>query len=106
MTDLAIIERLAAEINALPPEDRALLLAKVQLATEHQRTIEASLQSNPDVVLTVEEVEELLRPPKKRLTGPEIVAAGLVGGWEHKGITDSVEWLAAQRRSRRERNQW
>jgi len=40
---------------------------------------------------------------KELLTGREIVAAGLTGGWEGKGITDSVEWLANQRRKRRDK---
>jgi len=37
------------------------------------------------------------------MTGAEIVAAGLTGGWEDMGITDSVAWVAEQRRKRRER---
>lgn len=47
-----------------------------------------------------EELEELLRV--EPLTGAEIVAAGLLGGWENKGITDSSEWVEEQRRKRQE----
>lgn len=35
------------------------------------------------------------------LTGEEIVAAGLPGGWEDKGITDSGAWVEEQRKKRR-----
>lgn len=51
-----------------------------------------------------EEIREALTI--KPMTGAEIVAAGLVGGWEDKGITDSAEWLEEQRRRRRERRSW
>lgn len=37
------------------------------------------------------------------LTGAEIVAAGLIGGWE--GSEDGVDWIDSQRRERRERRQ-
>ena len=40
------------------------------------------------------------------MTGEEIVKAGLVGGWEDLGITDSQSWLDEQRRKRRERLRW
>ncbi|GEM_PF-3250477 len=40
---------------------------------------------------------------KSPLTGREIVEQGLTGGWEDKSITDSVAWLTAQRRKRREK---
>lgn len=40
------------------------------------------------------------------MTGEEIVKAGLVGGWEDQGITDSQAWLDEQRRKRRERLNW
>jgi hypothetical protein len=36
------------------------------------------------------------------MTGAEIIAAGLLGGWEDMGITDSVQWIEEQRQKRRE----
>ena len=33
----------------------------------------------------------------------EILREGLLGGWEDRGITDSVEWVKEQRRKSRER---
>lgn len=43
-----------------------------------------------------EEMRELLTFTSK--TGAEIVAAGLLGGWEHKGIEDPVAFLEEIRR--------
>jgi len=39
-------------------------------------------------------------------SGAQIVAEGLVGGWEDMGITDSVTWVEEQRRKQRERRGW
>lgn len=55
---------------------------------------------------TEEEIQEMLKP-RPRLTGAEIVKLlEEEGGWEHMGITDSAEWVEAQRRKRREQNKW
>ena len=51
---------------------------------------------------TEEEIQELLR--FRPMTGAEIVAAGLTGGWEDQGITDSVTWVEEVRRKARERH--
>jgi hypothetical protein len=50
---------------------------------------------------TEEEIAELLT--FKPTSGAEVVAAGLTGGWEHKNITDPVEWVEEQRRKRKAR---
>lgn len=39
------------------------------------------------------------------LTGAEIVARGLTGGWKDLGIEDSVAWVKEQKRKPRERHQ-
>ena len=62
----------------------------------------AQAEVEPD--FTEEEIKELLTFIPT--SGAEIAAMGLIGGWEHKGITDSVEWVNEQRRQRRERNKW
>jgi hypothetical protein len=49
---------------------------------------------------TDEEIKELMRVEPK--TGAESIALGHAGGWEDKGITDSVEWVEELRRKRRE----
>jgi hypothetical protein len=39
----------------------------------------------------------------KPMSGAEIVAAGLTGGWKDQGISDGAEWVQEQRRRRRDR---
>jgi hypothetical protein len=41
----------------------------------------------------------------KPMTGAEIIAAGLTGGWKDKGIEDSVAWVEEQRRKQSEKRQ-
>jgi hypothetical protein len=48
---------------------------------------------------TAEELAEALRV--QPLTGAEIVAAGLIGGWE--GVESGTRWVARRRKDRRER---
>jgi hypothetical protein len=43
---------------------------------------------------------------KHPMTGREIIAAGLTGGWEDVGITDSVKWLKAQRAKFEDKGPW
>lgn len=57
-------------------------------------------------VWTDEELDNLVSAKNESLPLSEIAARGLFGGWEHLGITDSVEWLMEQRRARQERNKW
>lgn len=47
---------------------------------------------------TDEEIAEMIHI--EPMTSIEIVAAGLTGGWEDMGITDSVAWLKEQREKR------
>lgn len=54
--------------------------------------------------LTQEELDELLRV--EPLTGAEIVARGLLGGWEDMGIIDSAEWVNEQKRNHRKKFDW
>jgi hypothetical protein len=53
---------------------------------------------------TDEEIKELMRV--EPMTGADIVAAGLTGGWDDMGIQDSLEWVQELRRKRRERRGW
>lgn len=63
--------------------------------------------STPDAddepLWTETELEAMLKT--EPLTGAEIVEGGFVGGWEHRGIHDSVEFLEQLRRKRREKFQ-
>ncbi len=50
---------------------------------------------NADEQFTPEEIKELLTFTPT--SGADVVAAGLVGGWEDKGITDPVTWVEEER---------
>lgn len=65
---------------------------------------ENGTQHDDEKPYTEEEITAMVTPHPK--SGAEIVALGHTGGWEHKGIEDSVEWLEDQRRKRRESRGW
>jgi hypothetical protein len=67
-------------------------------AGEARVTIEVA----PTADWSSQELAEALRI--EPLTGAEMIAAGLTGGWEGAGIEDSIEWVARQRHGRRERH--
>lgn len=69
-------------------------------AGEARITIEIS----PGEAWTQEELERAVRI--EPMSGSEMVQAGLTGGWETLGITDSVEWVEEQRRKRRDQGAW
>ena len=50
---------------------------------------------------TPEEIDKALKV--EPMTGTEIVASGLLGGWKDEEIMDSAAWVEEQRRKRRER---
>lgn len=72
-------------------------------------TDQRQVDEDDDVAWTEEELAELLKP-KTGLTGKEIVekhlASGVIGSWADMDITDSVEWLEAQKAKRRAKYQW
>ncbi|HVU12985.1 MAG TPA: hypothetical protein VHD90_17020 [Phototrophicaceae bacterium] len=53
---------------------------------------------------TDEEIHEFARP--EPMTGAEIVAAGLTGGWKDEDILDGAAWVEAQRRKHKEQRGW
>lgn len=59
---------------------------------------------NLDEQFTEEEVKELLTFTPTN--GAEVVAADLIGDWEHKGITDPVAWVEEQQCKQKERRGW
>lgn len=81
--------------EGLPP-------GQVEIVITPAPAVSAPAEDEPP--LTDAEIADLLRPAP--LSGAEIVARGLTGGWVHKGITDSQAWVDAQRRQRRERRRW
>jgi hypothetical protein len=40
------------------------------------------------------------------MTGAEIVAAGLTGGWSDIGVKDGQQWVDEQRKKRKDRRAW
>jgi hypothetical protein len=59
---------------------------------------------NVDEQFTEAEIKDLLTFTP--MSGADIVAAGLVGGWEDMNITDPVAWVDEQRRKQKERRKW
>jgi hypothetical protein len=55
-------------------------------------------------IWTPEELEKALRV--EPMTGAEMIAAGVVGGWAEEGISSGEEWVEEKRRERHERLQW
>jgi hypothetical protein len=65
-------------------------------AGEAQVTIETA----PEAGWAPAELAQALRI--EPMTGAEIVAAGIAGGWEGEGIDDSGDWVERQRRELRQ----
>ncbi len=87
------------------PGDEFELVIKVSRKISQDKITEIPVAIEDDEPpLTDEDIAEMMRPEPK--SGAEIIALGHTGGWEHKGITDSVEWVKEQRRKRRERLGW
>lgn len=63
-----------------------------------------TIELGRDPEWSTEEIERALHG--EPLTGAEIVAAGLTGGWSGAGIEDSAQWVSEQRRQRREDRDW
>ena len=63
-----------------------------------------TIEISPGEAWTRDELERAVRI--EPMSGSEMVKAGLTGGWEDQGITDSVEWVEEQRRKRREQRAW
>ncbi len=53
---------------------------------------------------TDEEIRQSMQP--EPMTGAEIIAAGLTGGWKDENIVDGAAWVQEQRRKRREQRGW
>jgi len=53
---------------------------------------------------TAEELAEALKV--QPLTGAEMIAAGLTGGWKDEVHESGAEWVERQRRERREQRRW
>lgn len=54
--------------------------------------------------LTDDDITRLMQTTP--MTGAEIVAAGLTGGWRDLDISDGTAWVEDVRRKRKERRSW
>ena len=80
--------------------------AEVKVVVSKMETLSTTREANDNLadLPSNDTVAEAL--PSGPLTGAEIVARGLTGGWKDLGITDSIAWVEEQKRKRRERHQW
>jgi len=90
------------ELNGQITEDGELKLELPSGLPAGEARITIEIPAEPK--WTADELKRALQTTP--MTGAEIVEAGLTGGWEDQGITDSVAWVEEQRRKRRERHQW
>lgn len=95
------LEEVVSQALKLAPQDQARLVARVATAIGQELESPQREEVEP---LTDAEIANMLRP--EPMTGAEIVAAGLTGGWADLGITDGTEWVQEQRRKRREKHSW
>ncbi|MAS32442.1 MAG: hypothetical protein CL610_00460 [Anaerolineaceae bacterium] len=89
-----------------------MVTLRVQIDVTEDREVTIKLPSDfpvgkAEVVIEVESGAEPVGPARQEpLSGAEIVARGLTGGWKNLDIEDSTAWVEAQKRKRRERHQW
>lgn len=97
MSDLEFEDVLSHALQLSPAEQARLVehLAASMRAALDRNHVPESFEAS----WTAEEVIELMKI--EPLTGAEIIAAGLTGGWEDMGITDGAEWVNEQKRKRR-----
>lgn len=92
---LEALTHLALQLSV---KDRVLLIKRLAASISTESNEPPLEDVEP---LTNEEIAEMLRP--EPMTGAEIVAAELTGGWADLGITDGAKWVQEQHRKRREK---
>lgn len=108
MSDLQVSPQVAQKLRDLSEQTQSSvdeILLWLLNNYGHMLAPEEADVADDDVTWSDEEIAELLKP-KKPLTGKEMVEQGLVGGWEDKGIEDSVEWLEQQKARKRNKHRW
>jgi hypothetical protein len=97
------LDFITKHVEKLEPHEQLLLIERIAaLLRQHAPVLE---ETDDDLILTDEEVRELLQP-EEPMTGKQIAEAGLLGGWKDMGIEDSVEWVAQQRAKRIKKINW
>jgi beta-lactamase class D len=99
MADLPFDEIVELALQ-LSPGEQARLMERLA-ASVREVLDESGEKVTDDEPLTDEEIAEMLKV--EPMTGTEIVAAGLTGGWADMGITDGAEWVNEQKRKRKEK---
>lgn len=84
------IEEIVEQVKELSPAEREELSRQIQAMNSE--------------VWDEDELEELLTV--EPMTGREIVAAGLTGGWRDLDVEDGAAWVEKRRRAQRERRKW
>jgi hypothetical protein len=84
----------------LSPVEQARLMERLAAAVQDA----LSTDDEEEAQWTDSEIAELMQV--EPMTGAEIVAAGLIGGWEDLHISDGAEWVNEQKRKRREQRRW
>lgn len=95
--DRTSFEAVMARALELSPQEQMRLIERLAAALQDQPPAEGEVESS---LLSDAELDELLQI--EPLSGAEIVARGLTGGWADLGITDGAEWVNAQKRKRQE----
>ena len=91
------VSEILEQAKALTAEEREALIDQLM-------AMRAIGTRSEDSEWSDEELENLLEV--KPMTGAEIVAAGITGGWANMHIPDGATWIAELRRRRRGRHQW
>jgi hypothetical protein len=85
------VDEILEQVRTLTPQERETLAQQIQAMSAEE-------------AWTKTELDELLTPAP--MTGREIVAAGLTGGWHDLNIEDGATWVEKRRRAQREARKW
>jgi hypothetical protein len=87
--------------------EAALQLSVVEQARLMKRqaaAMQESLQDSPSEEVAWTDEELIALRNSVPMTGAEIVAAGLLGGWSDEGIEDGAAWVNERKQQRKARN--
>lgn len=90
-------EDIRDEVLKWPENERLRLFAEV---------LSDSTPSNDEPFSDEEIATMLAEVGSEPLTGAEIVARGVLGGWADMEIEDGAAWVNEQKLKRRNKNQW
>lgn len=103
MSDLPFEEIVTLALQ-LSPVEQARLMERLAAAMQDALARDQETDEDVEPLWTDEQLAEMMKP--EPMTGAEIVASGILGGWKDKGITDGAEWVNEQKRKRKERRRW